>query len=176
MPARIQPAFRHKIAIYKETLHVSLKADVPHKGKTVPLHATWAQRGDRGTSRALPIPDPDARRWSKPYPRPLYIRERKPVPIVLEVGCASGRVWTGAEYLAPSVFEPSSLWQVAIPTTLIWPPTSLTAEMKHECTNLPETMINKHFTNPAPSPVHRYSTNINCILCHSQYFRKHSEC
>ena len=34
-------------------------------------------------------------------PRPLYFRERDPVPIVQEAGWAPGPVWTGAENLAP---------------------------------------------------------------------------
>ena len=33
-------------------------------------------------------------------PRPLYPRERDPVPIVYEAGWAPGAVWTGAENLA----------------------------------------------------------------------------
>ena len=35
-------------------------------------------------------------------PRPLYPRERDPVPIVQEAGWAPGPVWTGAENLAPT--------------------------------------------------------------------------
>jgi hypothetical protein len=35
-------------------------------------------------------------------PRPLYPRERDPVPIVQEDGWAPGPVWTGAENLAPT--------------------------------------------------------------------------
>ena len=34
--------------------------------------------------------------------RPLHPRERGPVPIVQEAGCAPGPVWTGAESLAPT--------------------------------------------------------------------------
>jgi hypothetical protein len=34
--------------------------------------------------------------------RPLYPRERDPVPIVQEAGWAPGPVWTGAENLAPT--------------------------------------------------------------------------
>jgi hypothetical protein len=34
--------------------------------------------------------------------RPLYPRERDPVPIVLEAVWAPGPVWTGAENLAPT--------------------------------------------------------------------------
>ena len=33
-------------------------------------------------------------------PRPLYPREKDPVPLLQEAGWASGPVWTGAEYLA----------------------------------------------------------------------------
>ena len=35
-------------------------------------------------------------------PRPLYPRERDPVPIVQGTGWALGPVWTGAENLAPT--------------------------------------------------------------------------
>jgi hypothetical protein len=35
-------------------------------------------------------------------PRPLYPRERDPVPIVQEAGWAPGRVWTDAVNLAPT--------------------------------------------------------------------------
>ena len=35
-------------------------------------------------------------------PRPLYSRERDPVPTVQEAGRAPGPVWTGAENLAPT--------------------------------------------------------------------------
>ena len=35
-------------------------------------------------------------------PQPLYLQERDPVPIVQEVGWASGPVWTGAENFAPT--------------------------------------------------------------------------
>jgi hypothetical protein len=35
-------------------------------------------------------------------PRPLYPRERDPVPVVQEAGWAPGPVWTAAENLAPT--------------------------------------------------------------------------
>jgi hypothetical protein len=35
-------------------------------------------------------------------PRPLYPRERDPVPIVQENGWALSPVWTSAEYFAPT--------------------------------------------------------------------------
>jgi hypothetical protein len=44
-------------------------------------------------------------------PWPFYAREKDPVPIVQEAGCAPGPVWTGAENLAlhrDSVPGPSS--------------------------------------------------------------------
>ena len=47
----------------------------------------------------------------KATPRPLYPRERDPVPIVQEAEWASGQVWTGVENLAPhrdSIPGPSS--------------------------------------------------------------------
>jgi hypothetical protein len=39
---------------------------------------------------------------ASPTPRPLYPRERDPVPIVREAGWAPGPVWTAAENLAPT--------------------------------------------------------------------------
>jgi hypothetical protein len=38
-------------------------------------------------------------------PRPIYPRERDPVPILQEAGLAPGPVWTGAENLAPTVIR-----------------------------------------------------------------------
>jgi hypothetical protein len=38
-------------------------------------------------------------------PRPLYTRERDPIPIVLEAGRAPALVWTGEENLAPTGFR-----------------------------------------------------------------------
>ena len=38
-------------------------------------------------------------------PWPLYLRERDPVPIVLEAGWAPGPVWTSAEILASTVIR-----------------------------------------------------------------------
>jgi hypothetical protein len=37
---------------------------------------------------------------ASPTPRPLYSRERDPVPIVQEAGWAPGPVWTAAENLS----------------------------------------------------------------------------
>ena len=56
---------------------------------------------------ALPFHDLGAR-WGwvvSTTPRPLYPRERDPVPIVQEVGWAPEPVWTGAENLAPTVIR-----------------------------------------------------------------------
>jgi hypothetical protein len=39
---------------------------------------------------------------ASPTPRPLYPRERDPVPIVQEAGWVPGPVWTAAENLAPT--------------------------------------------------------------------------
>jgi len=52
-------------------------------------------------------------------PRPLYPRERDPVPIVQETGWASGPVWTGAH--RDSIAGPSTPWRVAILTELSRP-------------------------------------------------------
>jgi hypothetical protein len=46
-------------------------------------------------------------------PRPLYPRERDPVPIVQEAGLAAGPVRTGAENLAPPGFDPRTVQLVA---------------------------------------------------------------
>ena len=53
-------------------------------------------------------------------PRPLYPRERNPVPIVYEDVWASEAVWTGAENLAPTEIR-SPDHPVALPTTLSRP-------------------------------------------------------
>jgi hypothetical protein len=43
-------------------------------------------------------------------PRPLYLRERDPVPIAEEAGCAPGPVWTGEEKLTPPPrFDPRTV-------------------------------------------------------------------
>ena len=47
-------------------------------------------------------------------PRPLYPRERDPVPTVQKVGWATDPVWTGAENLTPSPgFDPRTVQPVA---------------------------------------------------------------
>jgi hypothetical protein len=46
-------------------------------------------------------------------PRPLYPRERDPVPILQEAGWALGPVWTGAENPPPPVFDPRTIRFVA---------------------------------------------------------------
>jgi hypothetical protein len=38
-------------------------------------------------------------------PQPLFTPGKDPVPIVQEAGWAPGPVWTGAENLAPPVFD-----------------------------------------------------------------------
>jgi hypothetical protein len=57
--------------------------------------ATKAQRGSRGI--AYSFFNLGATRWGwmvNATPRPLYPRERDPVPIVYEAGWAPGPVWT----------------------------------------------------------------------------------
>jgi hypothetical protein len=46
-------------------------------------------------------------------PRPLYPREKDPVPILREGRCAPGPIWTGAEDLAPPGFDPRTVQPVA---------------------------------------------------------------
>ena len=45
----------------------------------------------------------DGRQWFNATPRPLYPRERDPVPIVQEAVWAPGPIWTDTENLAPNV-------------------------------------------------------------------------
>ena len=45
--------------------------------------------------------------------RPLYPWERDPVPVVQEAGWDVVQVWTGAENLASSGFDPRSVQPVA---------------------------------------------------------------
>jgi len=45
-------------------------------------------------------------------PRPLYPRERGPVPIVPQTEWSPGPVWTGALYLAPGGFDLRTLQPV----------------------------------------------------------------
>jgi len=42
-------------------------------------------------------------------PRPLYSQHRDMVSIVQEAGWASSPGWTGAEYLAPTGFDPRNI-------------------------------------------------------------------
>jgi len=51
--------------------------------------------------------------WSTPTPRPLYPREREPVPIVIGdwVG-TPGQVWAGEKNLAPPEFDPRTVQPV----------------------------------------------------------------
>jgi hypothetical protein len=54
-------------------------------------------------------------------PRPLYPRERHPVPVVEEAEWVSRPVWTGTENFALhrySISDPSSPYRVVIPTVL----------------------------------------------------------
>jgi hypothetical protein len=46
-------------------------------------------------------------------PRPLYPRERDPLPIVQEAGWAPGPVWTAAKNLSPPGFDPRTVQSVA---------------------------------------------------------------
>ena len=50
---------------------------------------------------------------AKVTPRPLYPREKDPVPIVEEAGWAPGPVWTGVENLHPPGFDPRTVQPVA---------------------------------------------------------------
>jgi hypothetical protein len=65
--------------------------------------AMKAQRGSRGTVLSLLFFNLGTR-WGwvvNATPRPLYPRERDPVPIVQDAGWAPGPVWKGAKNLVP---------------------------------------------------------------------------
>jgi len=49
--------------------------------------------------------------------RPLYSRERDPLPIVYEAGWAPGSIWTGVEILAPTGIRSRTIQPVAIRST-----------------------------------------------------------
>ena len=69
-------------------------------------------RGSRGI--ALLFHDHGTRRgWGVSVtPRPLFTPGKDPAPIVQEAGWAPGPVWTGAENLAPTGFDPRTLQPV----------------------------------------------------------------
>ena len=46
-------------------------------------------------------------------PRPLYLQERKLVPLVQEAGWTPGTVWTGVENLDPTEFKSRAFQPVA---------------------------------------------------------------
>jgi len=76
------------------------------KGKVHHCTGRTAHRGSTGI--ALLFLDHGTRRgWVSVTPRPLFIPEKDPVPIVQEDGWAPGPVWTGAENLAPTGIESS---------------------------------------------------------------------
>jgi hypothetical protein len=72
-----------------------------------------AHRGSRGI--ALLFHDHGTRKgWGVSVtPRPLFTPGNDSVPIVQEAGWAPGPVWTGAENLASSVFDPRTVQPVA---------------------------------------------------------------
>ena len=72
-----------------------------------------AHRGSRGI--ALPFHDHGTRRaWRVSVTsRPLLTPRKEPVPIAQEAGWAPGTVWTGAENLATTRFDPRTVQSVA---------------------------------------------------------------
>ena len=75
-----------------------------------------AHRGIIGI--ALPFHDHGTRRelGFSVTPRPLFTPVKDPVPILQEAGWAPGRVWTGAENLAPQPgFDPRIVQPVTSP-------------------------------------------------------------
>ena len=80
-----------------------------NKGKVRPRTAMKAETG----SGCIPLLCLNrGARWGwavNATPRPLYPRERYPVPIVWEAGWASGPVWAGAENFASPGFDPQTV-------------------------------------------------------------------
>ena len=75
------------------------------KGEVQALRLCTGRTAHRGSKAiALPFHDHGARRgWGVSVtPRPLFTPVKDPVPVVQEAGWAPGRVWTGAENLAPT--------------------------------------------------------------------------
>ena len=72
-----------------------------------------AHRGSRGI--ALPFHDHGTRRgWRLSFtPRQLFTPGKDPVPIAQEAEWAPGPVWTGAESVAPTGFDPRTVQPVA---------------------------------------------------------------
>ena len=57
----------------------------------------------------------DRGRWSTPRPG-RFTPGKDPVPVIQEAGWASGPVWTGAENLVPTGFDPRTVQPVGITT------------------------------------------------------------
>jgi hypothetical protein len=124
-------------------------------------------RGDTGIL-ALPIPDPDARRWSKPHCGTLYTR----YPLYRRVGVRQGRSRREQNISPHQVSNPPARCHSPYRRRYSGP---RRPSYNRGNTKAP-TIRNKHFTCPALSPVRRYLIKLNCILFLSQYFRKHCEC
>jgi hypothetical protein len=82
-----------------------------------PYNVPWKHRGESGDI-AVPIHDLLATGGGggvivDATCRPLYPREREPIPILHEAGCNSGPVWTSTESLALTVLEPRTLHLLA---------------------------------------------------------------
>ena len=72
-----------------------------------------ARRGSRGIT-LLFHDHGTSRGWGVSVtPQPLFTPGKDPVPIVQEAGWVPGPVWTGAENLAPSGFDPRTVQPVA---------------------------------------------------------------
>ena len=71
---------------------------------------TWTRYADTG---AITCPNCDYEGVVRTTPRPLYPRERYPVPIVQEAGLAPRPDWTGTENLPPTGIDPQTTQPVA---------------------------------------------------------------
>jgi hypothetical protein len=72
------------------------------KGKVHPRTGNRGPEGEKRYSSTLSLTSAlDGGGWATPHPS-RFTPRKDPVHTVLEAGCASEPVWTGAEYLAPT--------------------------------------------------------------------------
>ena len=72
------------------------------KGKVHPRTGHEGPQGEQRYSSTLSLTSALDGVGANATPRPLYPRERDPLPILQEAGQVPGPVWTGAENLAPT--------------------------------------------------------------------------
>jgi hypothetical protein len=103
--------YYHRVTTQLQLINISIKCTLIQALRLCTWHT--AHRGSRGI--ALPFLDHGTTRgWRVSVtPRPLFTPGKDPVPIVQEAGWAPGPVWTVAENLAKSGFDPRTVQPVA---------------------------------------------------------------